>query len=57
MLGWMDTHEQANTVARQLQRISHIDRSIAGHMHVGVLKTVELLLDSARRLVRGAACV
>ena len=25
-------------------------------MHAGVLKTVALLLDSARRLARGAAC-
>ena len=53
----METHEQANIVARQLQRISHTDRSMAGHMHGGVFKSVVLLLDSARRLVRGAACV
>ena len=26
ILGWMETHEQANIVARQLQRISHIER-------------------------------
>ena len=54
ILGWIETHEQANIVARQLQRMSHIDRSMAGHMHAGVFKSVELLpvLDSA---ARGAA--
>jgi hypothetical protein len=57
ILGWTETHEQANNVARQAQRISHIDRWSAGHMQSGKFKTVELLLDSARRLVRGAACV
>ena len=56
----METHEQANIVARQLQRISHIERWSAEHMHAidGVLITVPLVLDSAaRRLARGAACV
>ena len=63
IFGWIETYEQleANIVARQLQSISHIDRSMAGDMHAGVFKSVELLpvLDSARRLpvVRGAACV
>ena len=58
IFGWLETHEQleANIVARRLQSIN---RSMAGHMHAGVFKSVELLLDSARRLpvVRGAACV
>jgi hypothetical protein len=59
MLGWTETHVQANNVARQAQRISHIDRWSAGHMQSGKFKTVllKLLLDSARRLVTGAACV
>jgi hypothetical protein len=56
MLTWTETHEQAIIVARHLQRISHIDRRLAGHMpvHAGLLKTVALMLDSARR---GKACV
>ena len=57
ILGWTETHEQANIVMRQLQRIFHIDRWSAGHMHADVLRTVALLPDSARRLVRGVACV
>ena len=61
IFGWLETHEQleANIVARQLQSISHIDRSMVEDMHAGVFKSVELLLDSARRLlvVRDAACV
>ena len=56
ILGWTETHEHANIVARQLQRMSHSDRCSAGHMHADVLKTVVLSSDSARRLVRGAAC-
>ena len=58
ILGWMETQEQANIVARQLQSISHSDRCSAGHMHADVVKIVlELLLasDSSRILVRGAA--
>ena len=59
ILGWMETQEQANIVARQLQRMSHSDRCSVGHMHAGVLKTLAVALsrDSARRLVRGTACV
>ena len=57
ILGWTETQEQANIVARQLQRISHSDRCSAGHMHADVLKIVELLLvsDSSRILARGEA--
>ena len=47
-------------LARQLQRISHTVRWSADHMHADMFKleTVgsALVLDSARRLVRGAAC-
>ena len=59
ILGCMETHEQEIIVARQLQRISHVDRSMAGQMHAAsdVSKIVVLLLDSARELARGAACV
>ena len=57
ILGWTETQEQANIVARQLQRMSHSDRCSAGHMHADVLKIVELLFasDSSRILVRGEA--
>ena len=53
----METQEQANIVARQLQSMSHSDRCSAGHMHADVLNIVELLLvsDSSRILARGEA--
>ena len=35
ILGWTETQEQANIVARQLQRMSQSDRCSAGHMHAG----------------------
>ena len=58
ILGWTETQEQANIVARQLQRMSHSDRCSAGHTHADVLKIVELLFasDSSRILARGEAC-
>jgi hypothetical protein len=55
-LGWTETREQANNVARQLQRISHIARWSPGHMHAGMSKIV-VLLDSTRTSVSGAAYV
>ena len=56
ILGWTETHEHANIVARQLQRMPHIVRWLAGQMHVLKTVLVALLLDSVRRLVRGTAC-
>ena len=55
ILVWTETHEQANIVAMQLQRMSHIVRWSAGHMHAGVIIiTVAFLVDS-RIPVRGVA--